>query len=48
MTPSQFAHEKLQLALWGCGIGFALLFFMGSCPCRVSSPHHHPSCPAPN
>jgi hypothetical protein len=27
MTPSQFAHEKLQLALWRCGIGFALLFF---------------------
>lgn len=32
MTPSQFAHEKLQLALWGCGIGFALLFFVGLMP----------------
>jgi hypothetical protein len=32
MTPSQYAHEKLQLALWGCGIGFGLLFFVGLMP----------------
>lgn len=29
MTPSQYVHEKLQLALWACGIGFGLLFFVG-------------------
>lgn len=29
MTPSQIAHEKLQLGLWACGIGFGLLFFAG-------------------
>jgi hypothetical protein len=32
MTPSQIAHEKLQLGLWACGIGFALLFFGGLVP----------------
>ncbi len=32
MTPSQYAHEKLQLALWGCGIGFGVLFFVGLAP----------------
>jgi hypothetical protein len=32
MTPSQFAHQRLQLALWGCGIGFGLLFFVGLMP----------------
>jgi hypothetical protein len=32
MTPSQFVHEKLQLALWGCGIGFGVLFFVGLMP----------------
>lgn len=32
MTPSQFAHQRLQLALWGCGIGFALLFFIALLP----------------
>src|SRR5215469_14284223 len=32
MTPSQYAHEKLQLALWGCGIGFGVLFFVGLMP----------------
>jgi hypothetical protein len=32
MTPSQFAHQRLQLALWGCGIGFGLLFFAGLMP----------------
>ena len=29
LTPSQYAHEKLQLCLWGCGIGFGVLFFVG-------------------
>jgi hypothetical protein len=29
MTPSQYAHEKLQLGLWACGIGFGVLFFVG-------------------
>jgi hypothetical protein len=29
MTPAQYVHENLQLALWGCGIGFGLLFFGG-------------------
>jgi hypothetical protein len=32
MTSSQFVHERLQLALWGCGIGFAVLFFVGLMP----------------
>jgi MFS family permease len=32
MTPSQYVHEKLQLALWGCGIGFGVLFFAGLLP----------------
>ncbi len=32
MTPSQYAHEKLQLALWGSGIGFGVLFFVGLAP----------------
>lgn len=32
MTPSQYVHEKLQLAFWACGIGFALLFFGGLVP----------------
>ncbi|SEP69581.1 hypothetical protein SAMN04488038_101212 [Solimonas aquatica] len=30
MTPSQIAHERLQL--WACGIGFGLLFFGGLMP----------------
>lgn len=29
MKPSQYVHERLQLALWGCGIGFGVLFFVG-------------------
>lgn len=29
LTPSQYAHEKLQLGLWACGIGFGVLFFVG-------------------
>ena len=32
MTPSQVAHENLQLALWACGIGFGVLFFGGLVP----------------
>ena len=32
MTPSQIAHEKLQLGLWACGIGFGLFFFIGLAP----------------
>lgn len=32
MTPSQYAHTRLQLALWGCGIGFGVLFFVGLMP----------------
>lgn len=48
MTPSEYAHTKLQLALWGCGIGFAVLFFVGLMPLSGSFPHHHRSCPAPN
>lgn len=32
MTPSQVVHEKLQLVLWACGIGFGLLFFGGLVP----------------
>lgn len=32
MTPSQYAHTKLQLGLWGCGIGFGVLFFVGLMP----------------
>jgi hypothetical protein len=29
LTPSQYSHERLQLLLWGCGIGFGVLFFFG-------------------
>src|ERR1700757_1044147 len=29
MTPAQITHQRPQLLLWGCGIGFALLFFGG-------------------
>lgn len=32
MTPSEFAHTRLQLGLWGCGIGFGVLFFVGLMP----------------
>lgn len=32
LTPSQYAHQNLQLVLWGCGIGFGLLFFGGLVP----------------
>jgi len=32
MTPAQYSHQRLQLALWGCGIGFAVLFFVGLMP----------------
>lgn len=32
MTPAQYTHEKLQLVLWGCGIGFGVLFFGGLVP----------------
>lgn len=29
MNASHYVHEKLQLALWVCGIGFGVLFFAG-------------------
>jgi len=32
MAPSQFIHHKLQLAMWACGIGFGVLFFVGLAP----------------
>lgn len=32
MNPSELVHKEAQLIFWGCGIGFALLFFGGLFP----------------
>lgn len=32
MQPSQFIHHKVQVAMWACGIGFGVLFFVGLAP----------------
>jgi hypothetical protein len=42
LTPSQYAHEKLQLGLWGCGIGFGVLFFVGLALCSGFIPPPSP------